>query len=363
MKCPQCHREIPDDAKGCIHCWKDLQKPQQPLSPSPKAAQIETALDKLDNPNGVLLPDNAKALLSLPLTDFKKIHDHSCSLWYGGVACYFIAGGTLALHLFWLVSVLINEPSLPPIPLSYCILLLFLAFSLASVASAGYLLRHIRTRAAQIIIRVLSIIAILFASPFLFNLTFIISLPLIIGYVHVLQASEDKRLFATNPLAHRQIRYFWQHIKEQKPIEENEIPPGRTPGKYDKLHTVLSAYCIAFPFILTLLLLIPALSAARDASIRITCQSNLKSLGQNLQRYQNEHSAYPQSIDEIQTNPPLTCPSAPKGESYEFAPDFPPKDSSLEPDKIPVIKCKHHSSSIFILMGDGHLSFESKPDK
>ena len=252
---------------------------------------------------------------------------------------------------------------MPSISLSYCILLLFLAFSLASFASAGYLLRHIRTRAAQIIIRVLSIIAILFASPFLFNLTFIISLPLIIGYVHVLQASEDKRLFSDNPLSHSQIRYFWQHIKEQKPIEENEIPPGHTPGKYDKLHTVLSAYCIAFPFILTLLLLIPALSAARDASIRITCQSNLKSLGQNLQRYQNEHSAYPQSIDEIQTNPPLTCPSASKGESYEFASDFPPKDSSLEPDKIPVIKCKHHPRSIFILMGDGHLSFESKPDK
>ena len=361
MKCPQCHREIPDDAKGCIHCWQDVQKPQQPLASSPKAAQIETALDKLDIPHGISLPANAKTLLSLPLAEFKKIHTHSCTLWYCGELCYIAAVVSAAFLLYYLVSQLLHEPSLSSIPLLTYVLLLFVVFSLASIASAGYLLRHIRTRAAQIIIRVLSIIAILFASPFLFNLTFILSLPLIIGYVHVLQASEDKHLFSTNPLSHRQIRYFWQQIKEQKPIEENEIPPERTPGRHDKLHTILSAYCIALPFILAALLLIPALSAAREASRSIACQSNLKTLGQNLQRYQNEHSAYPQSIDEIQTNPPLTCPCAKKRIPYMFAPGFPPEDSSLELAKVPVIVCSLHKRTLLTLFGDGHVFGESKP--
>ncbi len=347
---------------GCIHCWKDLQKPQQPLASSPKAAQIETALDKLDIPHSISLPANAKALLSLPLAEFKKIHTHSCTLWYCGELCYIAAVVSAAFLLYYLVSQLLHEPSLSSIPLLTYVLLLFVVFSLASIASAGYLLRHIRTRAAQRIILGISIAILLISSPLIGNpFTIILASPFTVGAILALVASRDKYLFSDNPLSHAQIHYYWQHLKEQRPTEENEIPPERTPGRHDKLHTILSAYCIALPFILAALLLIPALSAAREASRSIACQSNLKTLGQNLQRYQNEHSAYPQSIDEIQTNPPLTCPCAKKRIPYMFAPGFPPEDSSLELAKVPVIVCSLHKRTLLTLFGDGHVFGESKP--
>ena len=315
-------------------------------------------------PNPLSLPDNIRALLSLPEKTLKECHRHSCYLWYGGELCYITAGVSVAFILFHLVQATVELTPTKSFhdTLLNLLLYLFFLFSAASVASAGYLLRNIRTQNAKRITSALAVATLIVASPFCFNpFTVIIIGPIAILAVLILQAALDRLLYSESPLSHAQIHYLWQSIKEQKPIEENEIPQGRTPGKYDKLHTVLSAYCIALPFIQIGLLLIPALDAAREASGSIACQANLKTLGQNLERYHREHNAYPRSIDEIQENPPLFCPCAKKRTTYIFAPGFPPEDSSVELAKVPVIVCSLHKRTLLTLWGDGHISGESKP--
>ena len=318
-------------------------------------------------PNPLSLPDNIRALLSLSEKTLKECHRHSCYLWYGGELCYITAGVSAAFILFHLVQATVERTPTESFhdSLLNLLLYLFFLFSVASVASAGYLLRNIRTQNAKRITSALAVATLIVASPFCFNpFTIIIIGPIAVLAALILQAALDRLLYSESPLSHAQIRYCWQSIKEQKPIEENEIPQGRTPGKHDKLHTVLSAYCIALPFILIGLLLIPSLIAAKDHAIQVTCRENLRSLYRNLERYQSEHNAYPRSLDEIQANPPLICPYAKKtGKPYEFAPDYPPKDSSSEPRKTPLIVCRHHPDFLFILWGDGRISSERKPSK
>ena len=140
---------------------------------------------------------------------------------------------------------------------------------------------------------------------------------------------------------------------------------------------ILGVWCFVqfqILFIILAVMLLPALSAARNTARKVSCAYNLQMIGEGIFQFANEHNdKCPSSMEELmdymkKTDSELSkhglhCSLSPNAE-YDLMPSAKGIElSKLEkPETTPVVICNKHPNMEIILYADGHVETKRTND-
>lgn len=143
--------------------------------------------------------------------------------------------------------------------------------------------------------------------------------------------------------------------------------------------TIVSAVMIFVGLFMTGILaamLMPALARARTEARKAACMNNIKNIGIGMAMYQNDHQAWPESLEDIypeyiNSKDLFRCPATGEGGAAEFPdsyiyrkPDSPIQTMGEDVMNTPVVfdKKGNHSGGRVVLFPDGHVEFLSEEE-
>lgn len=142
--------------------------------------------------------------------------------------------------------------------------------------------------------------------------------------------------------------------------------PGRAGGRGMAIAGLCMGIASVLTGVLVTLILLPAMSAAREAANQIKCQANLRSIGAAWITYTVEHrGAIPPAIDSANLGSYLgsvpVCPV--DGQPYHYVKPTETLDKDIRDASARVIAYddpQHHAGKMVVLLADGHTEILDK---
>ena len=174
------------------------------------------------------LPPNVAAFAELPLEEQKRIYTLSLYLMQAGILHYFFG----FLYLFILIPGLIKSLSGNVIGGNQVFVLLMFAFFILLLFALGYMVRNLRSKSAQIMIKIYAILGCLGSIGTIMDglkgniIACIIAVILLIIFIIIFKATLCKEIFSKTALSHKQLKYIYKCKKNGETIEADKLPKG-----------------------------------------------------------------------------------------------------------------------------------------